>query len=249
MELHQFEKEYRIHVYETGPDGRLNIFSLFNYMQDIASEHAIRLGFGRDDLLRHNHFWVLSRMYVEINEWPSWEEKIIMKTWPNGTDKLFAMRNYKAEYPDGRHIASGTSSWLIVDRTSKRIQRPGELLTQFSVGFQPEKSPVRSAEKLAECGEDKVPSSKFRVKISDLDINLHTNNANYLKWAYNTYDLNFVINHLPCSIEINYLAESKFGDEIVIFSREGAINVNEHSVFRTSDNKELCRIRIGWKEL
>ena len=61
MELLQFEKEYRIHVYETGPDGKLNLYSLFNYMQDIASDHAIKLGFGRDDLMRDNRFWVLSR--------------------------------------------------------------------------------------------------------------------------------------------------------------------------------------------
>ena len=25
MELMQFEKEYRVHVYETGPDGKLNL--------------------------------------------------------------------------------------------------------------------------------------------------------------------------------------------------------------------------------
>lgn len=248
MELHQFEKEYAIHVYETGPDGRLNIHSLFNYMQDIASDHALKLGFGREDLLRNNNFWVLSRMYAEITEWPLWEEKIIIKTWPNGTDKLFAMRNYTVEYPDGRHIASATSSWLIVDLITKRIQRPGELLSQFVTAFQSDKSPVRTAEKLPESGEGKISSSKFRVPVSDLDINLHTNNANYLKWIYNTYDLNFVINHHPCSVEINYLAESKVEEEIVIFSSKGENNINDHSVFRTTDNKELCRVRLGWKK-
>jgi medium-chain acyl-[acyl-carrier-protein] hydrolase len=248
MDMHQFEKEYIIHVYETGPDGRLNIFSMFNFMQDIASEHAIKLGFGRDDLLKKNNFWVLSRMYVEIREWPVWEEKIIVRTWPNGTDKLFAMRNYKVEYPNGKHIASGTSSWLIVDLTTKRIQRPGELLSQFSSVFQSDKSPVRSAEKLQDRFAGKESSAKFRVQVSDLDINLHTNNANYLKWIYNTYDLNFVINHHPCSVEINYLAESKFEDEIVIFSSTGGDNINDHMILRTSDNKELCRIRIGWEK-
>jgi hypothetical protein len=43
MDLLQFEKEYRVHVYETGPDGKLNLYSLFNYMQDIASDHAVNL--------------------------------------------------------------------------------------------------------------------------------------------------------------------------------------------------------------
>jgi medium-chain acyl-[acyl-carrier-protein] hydrolase len=248
MELHQFEKEYTVHVYETGPDGRLNIYSLFNYMQDIASEHAIRLGFGRDDLMKNNHFWVLSRMYAEINEWPLWEDKIIVKTWPNGTDKLFAMRNYEVFFPDGRHIASGTSSWLIIDRTTKRIQRPGELLTQFSYLFEAARSPVRSAGKLEELLDGKVLSSKFQVSVSDLDVNLHTNNVNYLKWVYNTYDLNFVINHYPGSAEINYLAESMVKDEVVIYTSNGKMGVNDHSVSRTSDNKELCRIRLEWIE-
>ena len=248
MDLQLFEKEYTVHVYETGTDGRLNIFSLFNYMQDVASEHAVRLGFGRDDLLKNNHFWVLSRMYVVITEWPGWDRKIILKTWPNGTDKLFAMRNYLAEYPDGRQIASATSSWLIVDRTTRRIQRPGETLTLFARAFRPESSPVRKAEKLPGYDDNPKPSDIFRVKISDLDVNHHTNNANYLKWIYNTYGLDFVNNHYPCSAEINYLAESLFEDEIVIFTQNHGNHVFDHSVRRIADNKELCRIRIVWKE-
>jgi hypothetical protein len=56
MELLQFEKEYKIHVYDTGPDGKLSLVTLFNYMQDIASEHAIKLNFGRDDLMDMGSF-------------------------------------------------------------------------------------------------------------------------------------------------------------------------------------------------
>ncbi len=148
MELMQFEKEYRVHVYETGPDGRLNLYSLFNYLQDIASDHAIRLGFGRDDLLRDNRFWVLSRIYAEISEWPEWEDSIIVKTWPNGTDKLFALRNFDVSFPDGRHIASATSSWLILDRTTRKVQRPDSILANFYSDLHPNQSPIRYASKL-----------------------------------------------------------------------------------------------------
>ena len=90
--------------------------------------HAVKLGFGRDDLMRDNRFWVLSRIYAVIEKWPVWEDSIIVKTWPNGTDKLFALRNYEVKYPDGRHMASGTSSWLILDRTTKKVQRPDSIL-------------------------------------------------------------------------------------------------------------------------
>jgi medium-chain acyl-[acyl-carrier-protein] hydrolase len=248
MESLQLEKKYRIHVYETGPDGKLNIYSLFNYMQDIASVHAIQLGFGRDDLLKDNRFWVLSRMYAEIDEWPSWEETIILRTWPNGTDKVFALRNYEVTFPDGKHIASGSSSWLILDLTTKRVQRPDSILTKYNFDLHSEFSPVRFASKLEPAYERGKASQDFMVKVSDLDVNLHTNNVRYLKWVYDTYPLDFIMKNDPRSAEINYLAESVFNEEINIKSSQEEDGFYSHSVFRVNDNKELCRIRLGWKE-
>jgi acyl-ACP thioesterase len=250
MDLLQFEKEYRVHVYETGPDGMLNLYSLFNYMQDIASDHAIRLGFGRDDLMKDNRFWVLSRIYAVISEWPKWEDSIILTTWPNGTDKLFALRNYEVRYPDGRHIASGTSSWLILDLTTKKVQRPDSVLSTYNFDLHSESSPIRYATKIDPAADNSIESQTFRIKVSDLDVNLHTNNVRYLKWVSDSYDLDFVMKNYPQSAEINYLAESKYGEEILI--KTSVDNENDsfrnHSIFRTNDNKELCRIRIEWKK-
>ena len=250
MDLLQFEKDYRVHVYETGPDGKLNLYSLFNYMQDIASDHAIRLGFGRDDLMRDNRFWVLSRIYAVIDIWPSWEDSIVVRTWPNGTDKLFALRNYEVMYPDGRHIASGTSSWLILDLTTKKVQRPDAILSQYNFDLRTEISPVRYATKIEPASENGKVTQAFRIKVSDLDVNLHTNNVRYLKWVSDIYDLDFIMNNDPQSAEINYLAESRYDEEIIIKTSQenGNESFFNHSIFRTNDNKELCRIRIEWKK-
>jgi acyl-ACP thioesterase len=250
MEILKFKKEYRVHVYETGPDGKLNLYSLFNYMQDIASDHAIKLGFGRDDLMRDNRFWVLSRIYAVIDKWPVWEDTIVLKTWPNGTDKLFALRNYEVTYPDGTHIASGTSSWLILDQTTKKVQRPDSILSQYNFSPFKENSSLRYATKLDPSENEGKLSPLYRIKVSDLDVNLHTNNVRYLKWVSDCYDLDFIMKNDPQSAEINYLAESRFDEEIMI--RTSADNENStlynHSVFRTNDNKELCRIRIEWEK-
>ncbi len=250
MELLQFEKEYLIHVYETGPDGRLNLYSLFNFMQDIASDHAVKLGFGRDDLMRNNQFWVLSRMYAEIDSWPLWGETILLRTWPNGTDKLFALRNYEVSYSDGRHIASGTSSWLILDMATRRVQRPDSTLSGFYSDLTPSASPIRYASKLEPALEELKLSPVFKVKVSDLDVNLHTNNVRYLKWVSDYYNLDFIMKNVPQSAEINYLAESVFDEDIIIktCTDNEDNSYYKHSIFRTNDKKELCRIRLGWKE-
>jgi acyl-ACP thioesterase len=249
MELSQFEKVYKIPVYDTGPNGKLSLYSLFNYLQDIASEHAVRLNFGRDDLMRENRFWVLSRIVADIYQLPGWEETIIVRTWPRGTDKLFAIRDYEVRYPDGREIASGSSSWLVVDRTSKRIQRPDEMLTRFNSETPVKNSLGRNAEKVAPVADSGKKTDCFRIKVSDLDVNLHTNNVRYIKWVTDTYGLDHIMNCSPVSVEVNYLAESVFGEEVFIRSdNEKVPGTFHHSVVRSGDNRELCRMRIDWKD-
>jgi len=251
MELLQFEKEYMINVYDTGPDMKLNLCSLFNFMQDIASDHAEKLGFGRDDLMKDNRFWVLSRMYVEISEMPEWKDTIMVKTWPNGTDKLFALRNYEVRYPDSRLIAAGISSWLILDQTTRRVQRPDSILTGYNPSLHTQKSPIRYPSKLDAASEDGWISPSFRVRISDLDVNLHTNNVKYLNWVSDTYGLDFVRKKVPRSVEINYLAESHFDEEVIIktSSENKTDHFYNHSIYRNNDKKELCRIRLEWNDL
>lgn len=243
----EYKKNYKVHVYETSPDGRLSATALFNYMQDIASDHALELGFGRDDLLKKNCFWVLSRLYVEINELPVWKEEIEATTWPAGTDKMFALRNYVVKHKN-KIIANGVSSWLVVDIRSRRIVRPESILDKTRLSPPTLPNPVRMAGKLLEPGGVFTQSEMFTVKGSEIDLNMHTNSMNYLKWAIDTYPANFGESNNLVSVEINYLAESKSGDKIFIRTTEGkgAEQSYYHSVIRHDDNKELCRINIGW---
>jgi medium-chain acyl-[acyl-carrier-protein] hydrolase len=249
MEFLKYEKNYTVHVFETGPDGKLNLYSIFDYLQDIASDHAVKLGYGRDDLLKQNNFWVLSRIYAEISCLPLWGETIVVKTWPRGTDKFFALRDYEVRYSDGRSIALATSSWLIVDRNTRRIQRPDNTLSTYNSDLPREKALPRNAIKLEPVYNDQQSTSVFSVRISDLDINLHTNNVRYLKWVIDSYDLDFILNSIPLSAEINYLAESHFNDTISVMISEdkNSGNTFNHSIVRASDSAELCRVRINWK--
>ena len=113
-----------------------------------------------------------------INIWPLWEDRIIVKTWPNGTDKLFALRNYEVKYPDGRHIAIRN---IIVVNPRPDDQESTE--TRFNIesiqhqSAAKKYSPLRYASKIEPATDSASVSPGFRVKVSDLDVNLHTNNV------------------------------------------------------------------------
>lgn len=249
MNIPCLEREFRIHVYETFVDEKANICALFNYMQDIAAEHAIRMGYGRDDLMKDNNFWVLSRMYAEITEYPFRDETILIKTWPSGTDNVFSLRFFDLEFPGGRTIAKASSSWLIIDAETRRIRRPEQALEKLTYFRKSDKTPVRIAEKIRQTPAGGKMSEGFRVKTSDLDVNMHTNNVNYLKWTIDSYDFDFMLKHVPVSVEINYLAESVLGDNITIRTSgaESSPYAFTHSILKDKV-QELCRIRIEWKE-
>mgnify|MGYP001232358958 CR=1 FL=1 len=250
MALSKLEKEYHVHVYEAGPDGKLNLYSLFDYFQDIASEHAIKLGYGRDDLLEQNNFWVLSRIYAEISEMPEWGEKITVTTWPRGIDRLFALRDYEVRNQQGRRVSIATSSWLIIDRITKKIKRPDDTLSSFKAQAEFRNPLPRNAGKLDAAGKDSKITSLFRVRVSDLDVNLHTNNVNYLKWVIDTHSQEFILDNIPVFVEINYLAESRFDDEIIIrmSEKDGEVKLTDYSIFRTTDDTELSRVRLMWNK-
>jgi acyl-ACP thioesterase len=109
----------------------------------------------------------------------------------------------------------------------------------------------RNANKLETVISDGKSTINFNVKVSDLDVNLHTNNVRYIKWVTDTYPLDFIMNNVPVSAEINYIAESRYNDEVTIRTSRtpGNHNTVDHSVVRVSDGAELCRIRIEWRDL
>lgn len=246
----EFEKSYTIPVYDSDSKGRLSAFSLFNYIQDIASEHAELLHFGRGDLQRSNQFWILSRLYAEIERFPLWGETVILRTWPRGTEGLFALRDIEANSKDGGKVAGATTSWVIVDSETRRPQRPDSLLERMNLNFPDRRTTNRNAGKPGAVEQPFTESPTFIVKPSDLDVNQHVNNVKYIQWVTDTFNVSFLSDYSPKTVEVSYLSESVEGDRILIRSNEPTEenNWSLHSVIRIDDGRELCRIMISWHQ-
>ncbi|MDX9929577.1 MAG: thioesterase [Bacteroidales bacterium] len=245
----EYTKSYKIPVYETDFHGKLYLHSLLNYVQDIAAEHAELLHFGRDDLKRANQFWILSRLYALINRMPGWGETITLKTWPRGTEGLFALRDIEIMDAGGKIISSVTTSWVVVDIDTRRPCRPESLPESMNREFPSAGTLERNAARLAPFGHEGRRSPSFRVKPSDLDINYHVNNVKYVQWIYDSLSVNFLSQNLAGSLEINYLAESVEGDILAVDYRpcDQGNNCSGYSVIRLEQERELCRVIIGWK--
>jgi len=247
-ELNILEHDYSIRSYEVDAAGRLSIPSIFNLLQNAASEHALRLGVSVHQLLEKNITWVLSRMILRMESFPAWRDRIRVRTWPSGMQTVFALRDFEIRDHEGRTIGRATSAWIVIDADKRRPMRPTSLADQINAieGLHALDHPLN---KLPKC-EAPQHQSDFFVRYHDLDINQHVNNVSYIEWllesvpAFGREDLTLR------ELELNFLGEAFKGDRVIAKCRvEDALQPRfSHTIFREEDQAELIRARTLWHQ-
>ncbi|HNS30560.1 MAG TPA: thioesterase [Tenuifilaceae bacterium] len=236
-------REFAVSSFHSDFTGHLSLNSLFHLFQEIAWEHAKLNQFGYENLQEHGFFWVLSRVKVEIDQLPRWTEAFSLKTWPSGIEGPFALRDFVVSDEWGKRLVNATSSWLIVDVKSRRPQRPDVLFSRFPLE-DVERATSVNAPRLPIPQEAVMRSYDLVTRISDIDVNMHVNNTRYIEWAFNAFSQEEFKDFTVKKIDINYLSECFFGDNVTI----QLIDLHNHEfgvlITRKSDRKHLAVVRF-----
>ncbi len=245
-----FERKYPVNIFNTDLTGRLSPGSLFSFFEDLAGRHAAELGWGRNDLMTDGFFWALSRMVVRIESLPNAWDEVTIRTWPRGTETIFALRDLEMYDASGKRLAGASSSWVVVDYNTRRAHRPDKALSNLNIRFPEERALETNAGKVPPLPDGKNEVTIMRAKLDDIDVNRHVNNARYVHWAVNCYDPEFISHHTPDTIEVNYILEGHLGEMInIVTGRNTDDGISFiHSITRERDGAELCRLRMRWKE-
>jgi len=244
-----WEDNYLVSFYEVDAKNRVFLPSLWKYMQETAWNHAHHIGIGYSDLARNDYFWILSRLAIEMKEYPGWGDKIQVKTWLLGNSRLFALRDFSVVKEDGRVIGGGKSAWVVLDLKNRKPQRIEPFLQ--GLNFRPDQHGVETNLDKLPAPADPGEEMSFTVRYGDLDMHQHVNNARYIEWVLDSYSLEMNQTHQITAFEINFLAESTCGDELSIQSerQKDPSPIFLHTIVRKEDGKELCRARVRWKKV
>jgi medium-chain acyl-[acyl-carrier-protein] hydrolase len=247
-EANVWRETYQIRSYEVDCCDRLSILSIFNFMQEAASRHAEALGVSIHQLLAENYTWLLSRLKLKIAAYPGWKNQIQVSTWPSGTQHLFALRDFELQDHDGQTIAAAVSAWLVIDLAKRRPVRIGPFVDRLRPIEGGHILPDR-LDKLAPLG-DPTYEKNFAVRHADLDINRHVNNVSFVEWVLESVPAAVLTTRVPVEIEINFLAEAFYDDQIRAACHPCNQQQSEfrHSLIRRQDGRELARARTTWQE-
>lgn len=249
--MQPFVFSHIVRTFETDARGLMTVSSLLNVLQYGAGKHAELLGWSVRELHNSGKTWVLQRFTVEIDTLPADGATITLTTYPSGSDKLLAYRDYKVEDATGKVLILATSAWVILDLQARRVTPIPDTVTAISTSFGPKLMPqpkTRLREWQPDQGEE---APIFRVRRHDMDLNGHLTNVTYAEWGLEAVpETIFRKGHLK-HIDIVFKAESFYNDRIashlqpVAADESGAVSFR-HLLRREYDQKITALMETSW---
>jgi len=241
------EASYTVHLFDTEAHGFLSVRGLWDFLQETAGYHTQLLGVAPEDLRPRGLAWILSRLRMRVERYPTLGEKVAVRTWPSGVEKLFALRDFSVRDAGGAQIACATSAWLALKMDSLRPVRvqsvfdpPGMSALPRALDADMEKlpGPARAEKEWAAA-----------VRFGDLDANRHVGNSRYVEWVVESAGLDLLEGSMVTELGIDFLSETTYGGNIVVRTQHDPRDPGRllHAVTRTGDGVDAARAQTCWR--
>jgi|GEM_PF-764579 len=236
-----YTRDYTVERFNTDRHNRLDIPTLFHYLNDIMERNAESYGMGANYHLKHDLAWVLIEYQIKIHRLPRSDDIINVGTLPYSFKRVYGYRVYEGKSPDGALYFEGKGKFALINIKSKEFLRPtSDMLKRFTDA---KKEPVALPFEKWRVNTDELINQYTReVPQSHIDVNMHLNNAYYPAYAYEALP-----KELLSEYEINHV-NVKFKKE-VFEGQTLQINVykSESMVYVTIEQAKEIACEVSFK--
>jgi acyl-ACP thioesterase len=225
--------------------GQVTLPMIGNYLLHAAANHADARGFGFHDMTKKNMAWVLSRMAVEMNRYPTVSEPVTLYTWIADAGKIFTSRCFQLTDQNENTLGYAHSVWAAIDmQTRKPLPLDANALAPYLVD---KPCPIPPPNKLAPIDITAASAGSatvYTVKYSDLDVNGHLNSIKYIEHLLDTFELALFQQYTVKRFDITYFAEGLYGMELTLLREKLTDTLYRLEI--KHDDKAICRAQITW---
>ena len=227
MEL-LYKTNYRLRPSDFRPkNDTLSSTTLLDIFQDLAGDHATKLGLGFEDFIKRDLIWMIVSTRYEIYEDIPMYSTIDAYTWPRKKGKIDFFRDYKIIH-NGKTCIKATSRWIIANAKTRRIYIPRDI--DFAGEYHDEET--FDIPKLDDFSIEGLESHEFIPHFMDLDHNGHVNNIRYATFIENVLQLEEQIK----AFTITYVKEARLGDKVYVYVKENGNEIDIKGIV----NDETC---------
>lgn len=235
--------DFYIYPREADASKHISLQSIGAFILDAAGLAAKARGFGMDYMHAHGLAWVTSRIAIEMKVYPREYETISIETWVEDCSSIFSTRNFLIYNNKKEVIGQASTLWSMIDFNTRKMVDLLKTtdLANHVVTTQNELFTMNKPKRVDYKGEDN-PNYTHKVVVSDIDMNQHVNSMKYLQWAIDTLSLDEIMNKKVIRLDINYLKEALYNQNIAIYSNSE--EDNKCFELRNEARQACCKIRL-----
>ena len=247
MENH-FDKIFELRYSEMEESGNTSPTTILTLLEETAADHCYSINNSLYDLKEQDIGWVLLSGIIQMDRYPSYREKIIIRTWISSYSFIKGIRENIIYDEQEKIIGRAKGIWVFFDIKRRRpVQIFDEIKEKWS--YCNEESIKHNIALNIEVNESESYHKKYDVNRFDIDMYKHLNNIRYLQWVIDSMDEDIVDNCYLSSIEGRFVSEVRNGDTIMSLTQK---NINDNSfvhAIRNQDSKKVCATaKTVWKE-
>ena len=234
-----FTSNFRIGFTHIGTDNLISNKGILSILEETAGIHSSSIGYGLNDIPNTNISWVLLNWKVQVIKRPKYLDKVTVKTWARFKTKIYTYRDFEVYDENNNLLIIATSKWIFINTEKQSIAK---IEDSFYEKYLPEDKSVFGIVELPKLKEPENSKETFEycIKRSDIDVNGHMHNTNYLSLAYEALPENIYNNSNFNDFEILYKKEIKFADTVkILYTFENGIHI---LTIKSKDNKTLHSI-------
>lgn len=209
----EYSHRYFLAPGECTPEGEMPITLLLTRIIEVATEHADMWNIGYSTLSADNQTWVLSRVSIEMNQYPRVNRKYTFHTWVESTNRHFSFRNFEICDQDGTTLGYARTIWAVIDSIAREIVDISKFTFLKDVVSE-HQCPIATSSRLLPVTDEHAQTHCF--KYCDLDINHHVNSVRYVELLMNQLPLERYEACFVKRFEIAYIRECLYNVPVTL---------------------------------
>ncbi|KAI3982177.1 hypothetical protein MKX01_019083 [Papaver californicum] len=238
MSDYVYRQNFTVRSFEIGPNRMTTIGALLNHLRDSIANHIrdaglLGDGFGSTPkMTRRNLIWVVAKMQVLVDRYPSWGDVVQIDNW-------FA----------GASVKNGIANHCLLSDANT--------VSKFSEEVRGEMAPITMDYRISE--DIKLPKlhdntadfvqTGLTAHWSDLDVNHHVNVSKYIAWILENAPTLILKSYELFDLALEFRRECGEGDELKSLTTvvETGGNVECQHMLQLENGNEVMRGRTKWR--
>ena len=244
-----FDKQFELRYFEMNEFGIASPTTILTLLEETAADHCYTINHSLYQLAEKNIGWVLISGVMKMDRYPSYKEKITIRTWMSKYSTIKAFRENIIYDEQENIIGRAKGLWIFFDIDRRRpVQIFDDIKEKWS--FCNEESIAYNISKKIEAVEDADYKIKFKINRYDTDMIKHVNNIRYLQWVVESIPDEIIDNYYLHSIYGRFIGEAHYGQTIVSLTKNDTIDKSFMHTLKVEGTDKVCATaKTIWKKM